>query len=124
MSKVKVTGTKKRIHTMAATTTDSPYGGHSCFTNSPCCYSFSLIRHSTFLTLDYFLLPILHISVNMINYLIHQNNSQTRAVCKTCMPPIWIVSCSGSHCVNTFFVTVSGGGGGGNHFTVLSHRDL
>jgi len=31
----------------------------------------------------------------------------TRAVCKTCMPPIWAVSCSGSHCVNTFFVTVN-----------------
>jgi len=31
----------------------------------------------------------------------------TRAVCKTWMPPIWTVSCSGSHCVNTFFVTVT-----------------
>ncbi|KAH3794022.1 hypothetical protein DPMN_147551 [Dreissena polymorpha] len=31
----------------------------------------------------------------------------TRAVCKTYMPPIWAVSCSGSHCVNTFFVTVT-----------------
>jgi len=26
---------------------------------------------------------------------------------KTCMPPIWAVSCSGSHCVNTFLVTVT-----------------
>ena len=31
----------------------------------------------------------------------------TRAVCKTCMPPIWAVRSSGSHCVNTFFVTVN-----------------
>jgi len=72
MSKVKVTGTKKRIHTMAATTTDSPYGGHSCFTNSPCCYSFSFIRHSTFLTLDYFLFWLLfwniYIYANHLNY--------------------------------------------------------
>ncbi|KAH3878432.1 hypothetical protein DPMN_002325 [Dreissena polymorpha] len=28
-SKVKFTVTKKRIHTMTATTTDSPYGGHA-----------------------------------------------------------------------------------------------
>ena len=54
-SKVKVTVTttttttttvvhsdKKRIHTMAATTTDSPYGGHACFTNSPVLVSLSL----------------------------------------------------------------------------------
>ena len=27
---------RKRIHTMAATTTYSPYRGHACFTNSPC----------------------------------------------------------------------------------------
>ncbi|KAH3844948.1 hypothetical protein DPMN_087214 [Dreissena polymorpha] len=32
---------------------------------------------------------------------------RTRAVCKTCMPPIWDVCCSGSHCVNTFFATVT-----------------
>jgi len=68
----------------------------------------------------------------------------TRAVCKTCMPPIWAVSCSGSHCVNTFFVTVGvicqswsmylwsfmiiGLSilelSSGNHLTVLSHYDL
>ncbi|KAH3777873.1 hypothetical protein DPMN_179321 [Dreissena polymorpha] len=53
--------------------------------------------------------------------------------------PIWAVSCSGSHCVNTFFVTVNVVTVVvevvvvvaaamvvvyGNHFTVLSHRDL
>ena len=36
-----------------------------------------------------------------------QSHIKTRAVSKTCMPPIWAVSCSGSHCVNTFFVTVN-----------------
>jgi len=38
-----------------------------------------------------------------------RNKNKTRAVCKTCMPPPlkWAVSCSGSHCVNTFFVTVT-----------------
>ena len=41
-----------------------------------------------------------------------ENQIKTRAVCKTCMPPIWAISCSGSHCVNTFFVTVNNGGGG------------
>jgi len=40
------------------------------------------------------------------------------------MPPIWAISCSSSHCVNTFFVTVNngggGGGGGGGGFTLRS----
>ena len=37
---------------------------------------------------------------------------RSRAVCKTCMPPIWAVSCSGSHCVNTLSLVVMRGGGG------------
>jgi len=36
--------------------------------------------------------------------------------------PISAISCSSSHCVNTFFVTVNngGGGGGGGGFTLRS----
>jgi len=37
----------------------------------------------------------------------NEYKNKTRAVCKTCMPCIWAVSCSGSHCVNTVFVTVT-----------------
>ncbi|XP_052284273.1 store-operated calcium entry regulator STIMATE-like isoform X3 [Dreissena polymorpha] len=31
---------------MAATTTDSPYGGHACFTNSPCCRFFDTSKQA------------------------------------------------------------------------------
>ena len=45
--------------------------------------------------------------MSIIHWWVLLKSIETRAVCKTCMPHIWAVRCTGSHCVNTTFVTVT-----------------